>query len=542
MRTIGFWLKHFVFEPDVSHYTSEIRRTPWDITRSGKTIGFSGTTFSHQLNPTSVTQVLELPDEPRIGSTDGRMLCLLLKNTDPVILSIEKDGVYWKQVLHQCFRLEVNALIDTGALMTGVASNRKAAEECLVLMATYSKYRGVIFYEDEWVILSRSGECKPASSSPIQASECFAYYDDIRCRGSDLVLRDDAVGLLTCSQDTALDKVIQGAGRLRQFERSQRLRILISPSFPACDQVIDVIKNCTENSIKQLEDALPIWVARGTEFETQNEKGYSVYQCKEKLADLYGSKLEITDLPTYFAGMKNESSDKNFILQQGTELGKGLSIRGAGSNANGESERESEFISESQEEKEIQIENATPREEVPWTAINDVWDAKTANDLQESLSLKDIASECLSPDVAALSSSISCTSNFFDSVNQEMNETRLRILDNFIRFPDGSILLISEMEANSLFKNRNLESAVTLHNMCYFEEDSFDFTAMKLFNGEVQNYEPVILKEFLKQAGRNQGVDLLVSSRDQTYAMQGSMLQNIRKEIESQISFNKFNH
>ncbi|GLC35648.1 hypothetical protein PLESTM_000350400 [Pleodorina starrii] len=63
--------------------------------------------------------------------------------------------------------------------------------------------------------------------------ETLVIFDDARCRGADLQLRPDAVGLLTLGPGVCKDKLMQAAGRLRQLGRGQRLRFAAAVDITA---------------------------------------------------------------------------------------------------------------------------------------------------------------------------------------------------------------------------------------------------------------------------------------------------------------------
>jgi hypothetical protein len=72
--------------------------------------------------------------------------------------------------------------------------------------------QGVTFYDEqqrEWAVLEARGRRTPLRSSPLAAAHTFALFDEARCRGSDLALRGDAVGLLTLGAGATKDKVMQ---------------------------------------------------------------------------------------------------------------------------------------------------------------------------------------------------------------------------------------------------------------------------------------------------------------------------------------------
>ncbi len=85
------------------------------------------------------------------------------------------------------------------------------------------------------MVLDSRGRCLPRDSSPIKESQACTLYDDARCRGSDLQLRPQAVGLLTLSPVICKDKLMQAAGRMRLLGRGQALR------FAAFSEVTSMI-------------------------------------------------------------------------------------------------------------------------------------------------------------------------------------------------------------------------------------------------------------------------------------------------------------
>lgn len=58
-------------------------------------------------------------------------------------------------------------------------------------------------------------------------------YDDARCRGSDLQLRKDAVGMLSIGPGVCKDKLMQAAGRMRLLGNGQRLVFLSTQEVTA---------------------------------------------------------------------------------------------------------------------------------------------------------------------------------------------------------------------------------------------------------------------------------------------------------------------
>ncbi|KXZ43396.1 hypothetical protein GPECTOR_91g550 [Gonium pectorale] len=80
-----------------------------------------------------------------------------------------------------------------------------------------------------WVMLDRRGRLAPRAASPLSERHAFVIFDQARCRGADLQLAPDAVGLLTLGPGVCKDALMQAAGRLRRLGRGQRLRFAATP-------------------------------------------------------------------------------------------------------------------------------------------------------------------------------------------------------------------------------------------------------------------------------------------------------------------------
>lgn len=89
------------------------------------------------------------------------------------------------------------------------------------------RYQGVTYYDDEklhsWIVKDTRGRCLERHASPVAERQTIVLYDDAHCRGADLQLRSQAVGLLTLGPGVSKDKLMQAAWRLRQLGRGQRL-------------------------------------------------------------------------------------------------------------------------------------------------------------------------------------------------------------------------------------------------------------------------------------------------------------------------------
>jgi len=81
----------------------------------------------------------------------------------------------------------------------------------------------------EWTVLSQSGRSWSHISSPIHERDAFVYFDESRCRGTDMKLKADAVAFLTAGPGMCKDKLMQGAARMRQLDKGQKLIFGLAP-------------------------------------------------------------------------------------------------------------------------------------------------------------------------------------------------------------------------------------------------------------------------------------------------------------------------
>ena len=77
---------------------------------------------------------------------------------------------------------------------------RRAAADYLLPLLDRARFKGVCYFDEvrrEWQMLDLSGRRLPRRMSPLREAEMVTLFDEARCRGADLQLRADAIGLLT---------------------------------------------------------------------------------------------------------------------------------------------------------------------------------------------------------------------------------------------------------------------------------------------------------------------------------------------------------
>ena len=230
MLVVNYFLNSVVFPRETEQFEARLTATSWDLANNstGNIVGFSGTNDNHRILPGHVKQYIPGssadPTLQDIASTNGRMLDVILKRTLGVYQLPGNQTI----VDYICSSpQELHAIIDCGALLAGVDLPMLSVK--LLSTLPRDQIDGILFFDNEvrdWVILERSGRQYPKDLSPVEEDRVFAVFDEPRCRGTDLKLRADAVAVLTLGPGLCKDKLLQGAGRLRKLDRSQKLVIV----------------------------------------------------------------------------------------------------------------------------------------------------------------------------------------------------------------------------------------------------------------------------------------------------------------------------
>ncbi|CAK0882399.1 unnamed protein product [Prorocentrum cordatum] len=137
---------------------------------------------------------------------------------------------------------KISALIDTGALITGLTNYEVA---CFLLGLEESEsyrgwkglddsYRGCVFIDEKDVkkILVRATRTVlNLADCGIPLEERFCFYDQIHTTGMDIKHRQDAVAALTLGKDMVFRDYAQGAFRMRGIGKGQKIHVLVIPEI-----------------------------------------------------------------------------------------------------------------------------------------------------------------------------------------------------------------------------------------------------------------------------------------------------------------------
>ena len=186
-------------------------------------IGFSGTP----------SDLLPL-DLGRCGyerGSEGKMLHVL---TDPRVVgtTVVADGWTVKSLLRSVATAQprVSALIDTGALITGL-SNKQVAQE-LLGYGLDAWCEGVVFldeFDEKMILVKATGRVLKLSQCGIAVEKRFAFYDQIHTTGMDIKHALSARAALTLGKDMVFRDYAQGAFRMRGIGEGQTLSVYVIP-------------------------------------------------------------------------------------------------------------------------------------------------------------------------------------------------------------------------------------------------------------------------------------------------------------------------
>jgi hypothetical protein len=490
MNTISFWLKFILFPRETPLHPESIQRTPWHLCNGSRSQvrGFSGTNDSRFLLPLHVRQESfdEIPDIVR-KSSSGKMIHLLLEKSLPYVslppTTDAQSTLQWKKLLVLAIQLETHALIDTGALLTGV--NNTDAADFLLSLPSFT-FRGVVYFDmlkKSWMVKNGKGQVWALHASPIKALDCFTIFDESRCRGADIVLRSTAVGLVTLGPRLTKDKLMQGIGRLRMLDRTQRLILVGSDdvSNQICQtnsitrdvlSPVVVIQWVIENTLQAIRDGLVEWGLQGahycfTDRESDRIALLEDFSCKEYYAgrNIYNSPLELylEKSNLLFSTFGKPKLDQELqihlkSIKDSMQLLSGEECLQISSGFEEECERELEQEKEVEKEIEIEFIQQSPDSEVDWNysfvgqwGISDYLTRGLILPLdkviQSQIKFQSIPSNISWP------SNIYCTKNF---VKVLTNSKLVKGLNNYLRPVDAllcidkDIILISEREENEL--------------------------------------------------------------------------------------------
>lgn len=476
METINFFLNTCVFPKDTTQYPSRLSRTAWNLAGGSWNMGFLGTNDSHRLLPCLMKQ--REPAEPTLLGTNGKMIARILavsKGYEVVHTGQQGSAIPWQVLLQSALDKGTHALIDTGALLAGVLNN-DAALYLLDLEDFY--FDGVTYYDtraefDCWVVLDASSRLVASlKKSTIREKDTFVIFDDARSRGSDMKLNPDAVAMLTLGPKLTKDKLMQGAGRMRQLGSNQNLWLaslteVAQSILQSCSkenvnsiQIVDILNWVMRNTKSEAIHGLMEWANSGLHFaESQEYPATELLEEDWSLQSLYASAQHpdlisnlIVSKAAKLYGYNDEDVDAlvDVICQRGLAYGLDEEVLVTAHNEECERELHNEHFEERQGEVEwdysllLRIDSA--RKLIATGAI-------------EIKALGDFVCESIAPpalnQIQWSGSQFFGTRNFFSTVagvtGWKLNAFT-RVIDAVLFFDDETKLLLPEYEADQMLR------------------------------------------------------------------------------------------
>lgn len=489
IAAINFWLGMCVLPRETMQFPQRLTANAFNLTDNpnGHIAGFSGTKDNRMLLPLQVQQ--KMPDSDEIRATDGKMLRTLLQND--VVITLTGNEELNIQVIKTALGKGANALIDAGACMAGMSNDAvvKKVIDILKEKDIEKSYEGVVYFsqsDSTWKVCSLDGRRWHYGNSPIHERDAFVYFDESRCRGADMKLKDDAVGLVTIGPSMCKDKIMQAAGRMRKLDRGQKLMFAVPSELVANirteDKPLrsrDLLRWVFCNSVDAIVDGMPEWAAQGFHFCTTREPEARVLEEKLAVDQLYAGALVETSVAEHISqlwraseariegiGIKLTDADAKIsdeLVRRSVNFGQDWCR--TGSAIGEECEREVENERELVHEKEVQIPKCAPFAEVDWNAdsllsacgVNDVDYQAGVMHLQESMQqfFKKSKLHLINWEICKLY----VTKNFIQTVTDDHGNV-LPDLSYFMRpvnmavvfCSEGSVLLLSEREADRVLK------------------------------------------------------------------------------------------
>ena len=421
---------------------------------------------------------------------------------DAVIEKVEKDKTH-----------VTCALIDAGALMAGASDNINVARYLTERLNKGVIYFDIA--RNEWWVREKLGREWPKHSSPIHERDGFVYFDDCRTRGTDMKLNPNACAVLTLGPGMCKDKLMQAAGRMRMLEHGQKIHMVATENVASQIKnvkgsgdsnrsqlsPIDILQWVMSNTVENIAKWLPEWASQGGQYFLEKECPKSaLIRDDNSLEKLFGQDIQKKTVKQIWAqnrtgferryeqglnaservGKKN--TVENDVL---TEIDKRIDVFGAEYQIRAEShleeecEREVEAEIELEQElvKEIPLKEPSPEKFWNVEALRRCSNPLQLHPVIEIQTLENfIGSNVHFKETKRSNFSIPPknnnllqlkwppnvygTRNFFHAVlkssfaNKDSSSLNdyLRLVDSFVVFKLGEVLLLSEREADELLK------------------------------------------------------------------------------------------
>jgi hypothetical protein len=282
---IDYYLNNFVFPRHAKQFRVKLQSSGWDIplfspsdrSSTSLTTGFSGTNDNRSLLPLTIQQ----HDLPSLAHTSAEVLTYLLQPRNRNYhVALEHNGRRMTEegLLRRLEFHGIRVLLDAGAQILEM-SNEQVAKTWLRIDM---KAPAAVYFNnvDVAMIVYRQGTTMPLLVSPFadDLSGVLVYIDESHCRGTDLMLPDNASGALTLGISLQKDTLIQSAMRLRQLGTTQSVTFFAPPEVHQSIMEVakfspyqkpnsaHIIRWLLHSTCEQLESLSPLFHSHGVDF------------------------------------------------------------------------------------------------------------------------------------------------------------------------------------------------------------------------------------------------------------------------------------
>eukprot|EP00928_Gymnodinium_smaydae_P006393 TRINITY_DN12258_c0_g1_i2.p1 TRINITY_DN12258_c0_g1~~TRINITY_DN12258_c0_g1_i2.p1 ORF type:complete len:1179 (-),score=178.35 TRINITY_DN12258_c0_g1_i2:170-3580(-) len=249
-EVIHYFLRNHIFPKTMNFQKLKVSACGHELGSSilfRSRVGFSGT-------PSNLLPI-DLGSCQYEPGSDGRVVNVL---TSPSVCTISEKTSWTAQSLLRDIAKQteppVHALIDTGALITGM-DNKEVAEFLMVHL--HEDMEGVVYLDRsdrKMVLLRESGRSVSLDQCGIRPEKRFTFYDQVHTTGMDIAQCPTAHAVVTVGKDMTFRDYAQGSYRMRGIGIGQTIEVYLIP---------EVVNRIKEDLVTHSGDFLldvPAWL------------------------------------------------------------------------------------------------------------------------------------------------------------------------------------------------------------------------------------------------------------------------------------------
>lgn len=252
---LKFHLLENVISQEIVEYPEAIKSdTISFIDQLHSSIGTSGTVQNHPTYHQRLTFAASLNPE-----TDGKTITIL-KNKNCPVEKIDRNkitiGCLSNSISKMLSNPNTRAIIDIGALFSGISGKDIASALAIYLKETESDIKYILYYDEDsqlWAKHIESDEdiyCEKTDADYLEkklgitAANRFTYYDQSHATGSDISQMKVANAIATIGENTTTRDLVQGVMRMRGFAKQQTISFMAGGNLRQLNDIHSLIDFC----------------------------------------------------------------------------------------------------------------------------------------------------------------------------------------------------------------------------------------------------------------------------------------------------------